>query len=103
MGNVGEWSAMDEGRGMLKGLNQIRLQCILKQGSHGSLSLQVTGCYRLIVIGISDDYSCQSALEVRNVRCQTQNGHYFGSYRYVKAILTRCAVTSGTQTVYDVS
>ena len=101
MSDVGERTTVDECGGVLQGLNQVGLQSILQQSSHSALSLQVAGGDGLTGVGVADDQTGQTLLQVVDVSSQAQNSHDFGSDGDVVAILTRSAVDLAAQAVGD--
>ena len=49
---------------MFEGLDEVRLDGILQQHRHRSLSLELLRGHRFVVVGIGDDYLREAFLEV---------------------------------------
>src|SRR5699024_6225331 len=48
VGKIGEGSAMHNGRVMLKGLDKVGFNGVLKKGCHGSLGIELSCCYGFV-------------------------------------------------------
>ena len=101
MRDVGERAAVDERRGMLEGLHEVRLQRVLEQRGHRALCIQVACGDGLFVIGVADDEARQTLLEVGDVGSEAEHCHDLGGDGDVVAVLTRGAVDSAAQAVHD--
>jgi hypothetical protein len=64
MGNVGEGAAVHEGRIVLQGLHEIRLERVLQQYRHRSVCIQLRGPHGLLLTGIADNDVAQTLLEI---------------------------------------
>ena len=67
VGNIGEGSAVHNGRVMLKGLDKVGLNGVLKKGCHGSLGIELSCRYGFVVPCIAYDYVRKSFLKVCDV------------------------------------
>ena len=95
VGDVGEGTAVDKGRGTLQGLDQVGFEGILQQGGHGPGCLQIASGHGLVVVGIGHDHAAETFLQVGDGGSQTQHCHDLGGHGDVKAVLTGHAVASG--------
>ena len=100
--DVGKGTAVDQGRGMLQGLDQVGLQGVLQQGRHSPLRLQVMGGHRVAGIGVAHHDPAQPGLQVRDVRRQAQHRHDLAGHGDVEAVLPGHALHPAPQAVHDV-
>ena len=103
MGDVGEGAAVDEGRGALQGLHQVRLDGVLQQGGHGALGLQVMGGDGLILIGVGHHHLGQTGLQVGQVGGQAQHRHDLAGNGDLKAVLAGHTAGLAAQAVHNVA
>ena len=92
VGNVGEGTAVDKRGRALECLHQVGLERILKQRSHGALSLEVAGADGVAGIAVADDDLAQALLEVVDARGQAQDCHDLGGNGDIEAVLARHAL-----------
>ena len=100
MGDVGEGAAMYESGGVLQGLNQVGLQGVLQQGSHGALGVQVTGGDGLAVPGVGNHQAGQTGLQVVDIGSQAQYSHDLGGNGDVVAVFTGHTIGLAAQAVH---
>ena len=89
VGNIGERTAVDKRGRALECLNQVGFERVLEQGSHGTLSLKVTGADGLAGIAIADDDLAQALLKIVDARGQAQDRHDLGGNGDIEAVLAR--------------
>ena len=77
MSDVGERTAVDECRCAFRGLHEVRVHRIQKQGNDSACDSHVLNCKRLVVKCIAEENVLDSASEVVNVPGQAEDGHYF--------------------------
>ena len=99
VGDVGEGTAVDKRGRTLERLNQVRLERILKQRSHGALSLEVAGANGLASKAVADDDLAQALLEVVDARGQAQDCHDLGGNGDIEAVLARHALSLAANAV----
>ena len=73
--DVGERAAVDEGRVVLEGLDQVGLDRVLEQRGHRARHLEVADGHRLVLAVVGDDDPAQAGLEVHQVGRQAERGH----------------------------
>ena len=103
MRDIGEGTAMHEGRGAFQGLDQVGLQGVLQQRGHRTFRLQVVGGYGFIVIGVADDDTAQALLQVGDAGCQAEDRHDLACNGDVEAIFAGHAMGASAQAADDVA
>ena len=103
VGDVGEGSAVNQGRGVLQGLDQIGLDGVLQKRSHGPLGLQVGGGDRPVVVGVAHNDAGEPLLQVLQAGSQAQHRHNLGGHGDVEAVLPGHPLHPAPQAVHDVS
>ena len=103
VGDVGEGAAVDKRGRTLERLHQVGLERILKQRSHGALSLEVAGADGLAGITVADDDLAQALLEVVDTRGQAQDRHDLGGNGDIEAVLARHALSLAANAVDNVA
>jgi hypothetical protein len=98
VGDIGKRPAVDEGRDVLQGLNQVGLERVLEQHRHRPLSLQIPGGHRLTVVIVGDDYPGQPVFEVGDRDREAQNSHHLRCHGNIEAILPRHSIGFTSQT-----
>ena len=98
--DVCERSAVHEGRSAFQRLNQVRLQGITQQRSHGAGRLQIARGYRLVIIGIGYNDPGQARFQVCHGGSQAEHCHDLAGHGDIEAVLTGCAVGFSAQAVY---
>ena len=88
MSDIGKWSAVDDGRCMFQGLDQIRLQRILQECCHSTNRIQISGCNRFAGTVVSNNNLCQTVLQIFHIICQAKNSHDLRGNRDDKVIFT---------------
>ncbi len=101
MRDVGERSAMDEGRRAFERLHEIRRQRVLEQRRHRALRLEVGGAHRFAVAGVADDDVAEPLLEVVEIVGEAEDRHHLGRDRDVEAVLARKAVGDAAERGHD--
>ncbi len=101
VGDIGEGPAVDQGRGVLQGLDQIGLYGILQQGGHGPLGLQVGGGNRPVVIGVAHDDTGQALLQILQIGGQAQHRHDLGGHGDIEAVLPGHTLHPSPQAVHN--
>ena len=102
VGDVGEGAAVDEGGGVLQGLDQIGADGVLQQGGHGPLGLQIGAVDWLPGAVVGHHHPAQPGLQVREVGGQAEHGHDLRGHGDVEAVLPRDAVHLAPQAADDV-
>ena len=103
MGDVGEGAAVDKRGRTLERLHQVGLERILKQCSHGALSLEVAGADGLAGKAVADDDLAQALLKIVDTRGQAQDCHDLGGNGDIEAVLARHALGLTANAVDDVA
>ena len=103
MGDVGERSAMDEGRIALQRLDEVGCERVLEQHGHRPRRLELGRGHRTPVAGVADDHAAQPALEVGQVGGEAEHRHHLGGHGDVEAVLAREAVRHAAQTGDDLA
>ena len=97
MGDVGEGSAMHEGRVVFQRLHQVWHQCILEQYHHGTRRFQILGQNRRLVLLVANHDLSDAALQVCDGGRQAQDRHDFRGHSNIKARLARITIGNATQ------
>ena len=103
VGNIGKRPAVDEGGGMLQRLYQIGLDGVFQQGSHGSLSLELSRRHRIARPAVPHHNGGEPFFKIGQTVCQTQDGHDLRGHCDVKAVLPRHAVHPSSQAVHHLA
>ena len=103
VGDVGEGTAVDQRGRTLQCLHQIGLQCVLQQGGHSALCLQIVGGDRLAVIGVGHDHPAQPFFQIGDAAGETQHRHDLAGHGDVKAVLPGNALHFAADAVNDVA
>ena len=103
MGNIGKGAAVDKGGGPLQRLDEIGLDGILQERSHGPFCLQIVSCDRIPVIGVGDDDPGESGLQIHQVGSETQHRHDFTGNRDIKAVFPGNTLGLPAEAVNDVA
>jgi hypothetical protein len=88
MGNISERPAVNDGRIILKGLNQVWHKGVAQQCRHGAFGFEVTGMNRLSQTGISHNDVTQPALQISEIFCETEDRHKFRGHCNIKTTLS---------------
>ena len=103
VGDVRKRAAVDERRGALQRLHEVRLERVLEQRGHGARRLQVARGHGLVVVGVAHDDLCQAFLEVADGGGEAEHGHDLAGDGDVKAVLARHALHPAAQAVDDIA
>ena len=101
VGNVGEGAAVNDGGVVFQRLDEVRVQCVLQQGGHGTGRADLTGRDGLAVVGVGAHDLGKALFQVGNAGGQTEDGHHLTGNGDIKAVLARGAVHLAAQTVHD--
>ena len=101
MGDIGEGTAVDEGWRVLRRLYEVRVEGIAQQHCDGSRHTKVAHTERLAVGSDAQHDVLDTSLQVFLARCQTEDGHQFGSWGNVETCLVHHTVAS--QSRHDVA
>ena len=101
MGDIGERTAVDEGRRAFERLHQVGRERFLEQHGHGARGLEVAGAHRLAVAGIADDDVGEPLFKVVEVARQAEDRHHFRGDCDVEAIFARKAVGDAAERRHD--
>ncbi|MNE50653.1 hypothetical protein D3C80_1452400 [compost metagenome] len=74
--NVGKRSGMYNRRIAFQGLHQVRFNGIFQQDGHSALCFQITGKYRLAVVGIANENIAQSVFQIFKIFSKAHDCHY---------------------------
>ena len=94
MGYIGERSAVNEGRSVFGGLDQIGIDGVLQQHGDGSAYAQVPHSQWPVIPGVAQEYVVYASAQVIQVLCETEYGHYLGGRGNVEARLVGLSVHS---------
>ena len=94
---------MDDGGIVLQGLHEVRREGILEQHRHRAISLQVPRGDRLPRTGLSHDDVAETALEIPEIRGQTEDRHDLGGNGDVEAVTARKSVADAAERTDDVT
>ena len=97
MSDVGERTAVHEGRIAFQRLHQVGHQRIAQQHGHRTIGLEVTGIDRLLLAGTGHDDVTQTTREVFEVGGQAEDRHDFRGDDDVEAVFARIAVARAAQ------
>jgi hypothetical protein len=100
---VAEWSGVHDHRGVLDGLEQIRLDCLTHDHRHGPGALQILRGHRLAVVGVTDDDPSQTGPHVLERRREREDGHRLRRGGDVEAGLAGNPVELGPEPYHDVA
>ena len=67
MGDIGKWSAVDDGRSMLQGLHQVWMDGIFEDSCHGPSSLEIFGCDRLSLVVVPNNDAIKTFFEIKDI------------------------------------
>ena len=90
--DVREGAAVDEGRDVLKGLDEVRLYRVLEEHRHRALRFEVARGDGLVFVGVGDDDVREALLEVFDALREAEYRHDLGGDCDVEAVLARHAV-----------
>ncbi|MCY1298205.1 hypothetical protein D9M70_476790 [compost metagenome] len=97
MRDVGEGTAMHEGRIVFQCLHQVRLHRVLEQHRHRAIGLDVTRKHRALVASVADDDIAEALLEILQIGCQAEDGHDLGCNGDVETGLARITIRDTTE------
>ncbi|MPM81808.1 hypothetical protein SDC9_128865 [bioreactor metagenome] len=100
---IGERPAVNDCRYILQCLHQIRFNGISQKGCHCALCFNHAGSYWFTGIAIGHNNFAEAFFQIFQAIGETQDSHYFGSNRDIKAILTRHAMRLATQSYDDIT
>ncbi len=107
MSDVCERSAVNDCRYAFQSLNQIRFQSILQKSCHSAFCMQIACRYRFLLGSfascVTNDNSCQSLLQVKDIACQTQNCHNLGCNGDVIAVFSRHTVGLSAKAIHYIT
>ena len=92
MRDVGEGTAVHEGRIVLDRLHQVGLQGVAQQRGHCAVRIEFAHGHRLVGAGVTEHDPREPCLEVSKVRRQAENRHDFGCDRDVESGFAHHAV-----------
>ena len=92
MRDIGEGTAMDEGRVVFQRLHEVRLHRVLQQHHHRAHGLDVGGGDGGALARVADDDAGESCFEIGGVAREAEDSHDFGGHRDVEAGFGRRAV-----------
>ena len=101
MRDVGERTAMHEGRIVLERLHQIGLHRVLQKHRHRAVALEVARIDRALVAPVSDDDVAEALLQILEISRQAQDRHHLRCDRDVEAGLAGIAVRNAAQRAHD--
>jgi hypothetical protein len=85
MGDVPEGPRVDEGRGILDRLEQVRLEGVADEDGHRARRLEVVGRHRAAVLRAPQDHPAEARAKVRVGRGERQDRHHLARDRDVEA------------------
>ena len=103
MRDVRERAAMHEGHVVFEGLDDVRLDGILQQCSHGADRLQIRCGDRFPIDIVGHDDAGETLLEILHIVCEAEDCHDFGRHGDDEMILTYDAVGLSAESDHDVS
>ena len=103
MGDVGEWSAVNQRRRAFQGLDQVRLDSIAQQGGHRAVGLEVTRRHGLLGARVAHHDVTEALLQVGEIAREAQDGHDLGRHHDVETILPGKAVCGPAQADGDIA
>ena len=92
MGNVRKGPAVDNCRGMFKGLDQVRLHGILQKRCHGPHCLQILCRHRFSLIVVCHDHPSQPFLQIFHILRKTEHRHNFRRNRNDKMVFSYSSI-----------
>ena len=101
--DIGEWSAVDEGRVVLQRLHEIGLDRVLQEHGHRAVGLEVASEHRLLLASVSSHDLAQALLQILERSRQAEDRHDFGSYDDIETILARVAVSGAAEAHHDLA
>src|SRR5690606_23282660 len=101
MRDVGEGTAVDDGRVAFQGLDEVRGDGVLQEHRHGPFGLQLPRQDRLAVAGIAHNDVAQALGQIVQIASKAEDRHDLGGNDDVEAVLPREAVRSSPQGVDD--
>ncbi len=101
--DIGEGAAMDEGRIVLERLHQVRRERVLEQRRHGARRGELARLDRLLVARLADLNVAEPALQIGEVRGETEDGHDLARHGDVEAPLAREAVGHAAERADDLA
>ena len=103
MRDVGEGTAVNEGRRAFERLHQVRRDRFLEQRGHRAVRLQLLGAHRLTLARIGDDDVAEAFLQVVEVLGEAEDRHDFGGDGDVEAGFARVAVGDPAERADDLA
>ena len=97
LGDVGEGTAVHDGRVALQGLDEVGLDGVLQEGGHGALGVQVAGVDGFAAVCEAKEDVPQTSLQIRQIVGQAEDGHDLRGRGDVEAGLARDAVHEASQ------
>ncbi len=94
---------MHQGGVVLQRLHQVGLDCVLEEGRHGAVDLELGGQHGPPVPGVGHDHAAQALLELVEAFGKAEHGHHLGGHRDVVAGLARGAVGRAPQPHHDLA
>ena len=95
--DIGERTAVDEGRRTFKRLDKVRRQSLLEQHGHRAAGLEIAGAHRLAVSRIGDDDIAEPLLKIVEIAGKAEDRHDFRRDGDVETVFTREAVGDAAQ------
>src|SRR5947208_608933 len=102
VGDVDERAAVDEGGIVFERLDEVRLDRVLQEHGHRTVSLEVGGEHRLLVARVADHDPAAAVLEIVERGRQAEDRHDLGGDHDVESVLARIAVARAAQAHRDV-
>ena len=96
--DIGERSAVNESRIVLKRLHEVRGKRLLQEHRHGALRVQIARPYRPLCARVADDDVAEALLQILEARRQAEDRHDLRGDDDVEAILARKAVGGAAKT-----
>ena len=103
MGDIGEGTAVDEGRRVFERLEQIGFECLAQQHRHCTGRFEILGGDGSAVFALADHHACQPRPQIVDIARQRQHGHHLGGDGDVEADLARRAIGFAAQADDDVA
>ena len=101
VGNVGKWTAVDDGGVVFQRLDQVGVNGVFQQSRHCACCADLPGGDRLAIVSISAHNAAQAVFQVGQVGGQAEDGHDLAGNGDVKAVLARGAVHLAAQAVHN--
>jgi hypothetical protein len=103
VGDVREGAAVDEGRGVLEGLDQVGGECVAQQDGHGTGGSDVLRGDRTPVAGVGQDHPTQTCAQVTDRGGEAERRHHLAGHDDVEPVLTGDAAAEAAEADGDLA